>query len=648
VSTARPGLPGSPRLYMAPLARQVLGVHRCSPAAGLAACALAACRAAPGAAGAADSFRQGVLPADVHSHAEPNRVRVRHVSLDLALDFPARQVRGTARLSFDRLDPAASLVLDGQGLAIESVAGQDGGPRSWRVGAEDPNIGAAITVSLAPGDRQVALTYHTTPSAAALQWLAPEQTHDRRGPFLFTQGEAIFTRTWIPLQDSPAVRITYDAAVRAPADLTVVMSAEQLGRDAGGTWHFRMSQAIPSYLIALASGALAFEPISSRSGVWAEPSLARSARDELADTEAMIQAAEALYGPYRWGRYDLLVLPPAFPFGGMENPRLTFATPTVLAGDKSLVSLVAHELAHSWSGNLVTNATWRDFWLNEGFTVYCEQRIMERVFGAERSLLEKDLARRDLEREMTELAPWQQVLHIDLAGKHPDDGFSGVPYQKGALFLRRLEALFGRERFDRFLRGYFAAHAFRSITTADFVAWLRQELFASDPGRAAGVDLERWLERPGLPPDAPSEPSPGLARVDRERDRWLAGTAPRVLETRGWVTQQWQHFITTLPAGVPAARLAELDQTFGFTASGNSEILCDWLVQSIKRNYHPADERLGEFLMNVGRRKFLKPLYTELARTPAGMARARAIYARARPRYHAVSTGTIDKILGWT
>jgi hypothetical protein len=408
-----------------------------------------------------------------------------------------------------------------------------------------------------------------------------------------------------------------------------------------------MPQAIPPYLIALASGVLAFEPISARSGVWAEPSMVKAARDELVDTEAMIQAAEALFGPYRWGRYDLLVLPPSFPFGGMENPRLTFATPTILAGDKSLVSLVAHELAHSWSGNLVTNATWRDFWLNEGFTVYCEQRIMERVFGPARSVLEKDLARRSLEREMAELAPWQQVLHIELGGKHPDDGFSDVPYGKGALFLRRLEGIFGRERFDRFLRGYFEAHAFQSITTGEFVAWLKQELFAVDPAKAAAVDLDLWLEKPGLPPDAPRDPSPGLAEVDQQLARWTAGAAPRALATRGWVTQQWQHFINTLPAEIPPARLAELDQTFGFTASGNSEILCDWLVQAIKRGYHPADARLDDFLMNVGRRKFLKPLYAELAKTPAGMARAREIYARARPRYHAVSKGTIDKILNW-
>jgi leukotriene-A4 hydrolase len=613
----------------------------------LVACAAVGCRGPADGGGAAASLQKRVITMDIHSHAEPNKVRARHVSLDLTLDFAHKQVRGTVALAFDRLDATAPLVLDGRGLVIEGVTGEDGGSRTWQVGPEDRNIGAAITVALASGDHQVKVAYHSTERAEALQWLAPEQTRDGKQPFLFTQGESILTRSWIPLQDSPGVRVTYDAAIRAPDGLTVVMSAEQLGRGADGAWRFRMPQAIPPYLIALASGVLAFEAISARSGVWAEPSLVKAARDELADTEAMIEAAETLFGPYRWGRYDLLVLPPSFPFGGMENPRLTFATPTMLAGDKSLVSLVAHELAHSWSGNLVTNATWRDFWLNEGFTVYCEARIMERVFGPERARLEKDLARRDLVREMTELAPWQQVLHMDLAGRHPDDGFSGIPYEKGALFLRRLEALYGRERFDRFLRGYFEAHAFQSITTADFLGWLQRELLATDPARAAQIDLDLWLEKPGLPADAPRDDSPALAQVDAQVARWAAGTAPRELETAGWVTQQWQHFINSLPPQVPAARLAELDQTFHFTASGNSEILCDWLVQAIKRDYRAADARLTEFLMNVGRRKFLKPLYGELAKTPAGMARARAIYGKARPRYHAVSSGTIDKILNW-
>jgi aminopeptidase N len=383
-----------------------------------------------------------------------------------------------------------------------------------------------------------------------------------------------------------------------------------------------MQQRIPPYLIALACGELESLPVSARCGIWAEPPLVRPARDELADTEAMIRAAEQLFGPYRWERYDVIFLPPAFPFGGMENPRLTFATPTMLAGDKSLVALIAHELAHSWSGNLVTNATWRDFWLNEGFTVYLENRIMEAVYGRERSEMELALERANLEREMAELAPIDQVLHIDLAGRHPDDGFSGVPYVKGALLLRRLEELFGREAFDAWLLRYFEEHAFQSITTEEFEAYLRAHLLDARPELAAEIDLRDWLGR--------------------------AGTPAAEVHTEGWVTQQWLHLLEGLGDGLDAARMADLDRAFGFTHTGNNEILCVWLRLSVQHGYRPADERLERFLMAVGRRKLLKPIYAELAKSEDGRRRALEIYARARPRYHTVSTGTLDKLLGWS
>jgi hypothetical protein len=359
----------------------------------------------------------------------------------------------------------------------------------------------------------------------------------------------------------------------------------------------------------------------------------------------MVQAAEKLFGPYRWGRYDLLILPPAFPFGGMENPRLTFATPTVLAGDKSLVSLVAHELAHSWSGNLVTNATWRDFWLNEGFTVYFESRIMEEVYGVERAQMERQLAIAELERGMKELEPWQQVLHIQLAGHHPDDGFSDIPYTKGALFLTRLEELCGRARFDAFLRKWFDQHAFQSVTTEDFRQFLADELMVGKG--TPGIDVQDWLESPGLPADAPRPKTESLARVDAEVAKWTSRKDAQALAADGWVTQQWLHFLEGIAAGIDAQGMAALDARFAFTRTGNCEILDTWLRLSIQCGYHAADARVEEFLMQVGRRKYLEPLYKELKKTPEGLERARKIYAKARPRYHALSQGTIDEVLGW-
>ncbi|MFN0241480.1 MAG: M1 family metallopeptidase [Planctomycetota bacterium] len=609
----------------------------------LALAVLAACQALPA------ELRPSAaptLPMDIHSHAEPNRVRVTHVDLTLALEFARKQAQGTAMLTLERSDMSAPLVLDSKGLEIESVTGSDGTPRRFELSPEDARIGSALTIVLTREDHRVKIAYHTTERSDALQWLAPEQTADGAAPYLFTQGQAILTRTWIPLQDSPGVRVTYEAHITAPSGLTAVMSAEQLGRGEDGAFHFRMTNKIPPYLIALACGRIEFRAISDRCGVWAEPSVVEKAQAEFSDTEKMVDVAEDLFGRYRWGRYDVIILPPSFPFGGMENPRLTFATPTIMAGDKSLVSLIAHELAHSWSGNLVTNATWRDFWLNEGFTVYFEQRIMEEVYGVERADMEKELSLGDLEREMKELAPRDQVLHIDLAGRHPDDALTEVAYTKGALFLSRLEEVFGRRRFDRFLTSYFNTYAFDSITTEEFVTYLKRNLLNAQPERAAKIDLDAWLNQPGLPIDTPRVKSAQLSAVDLQVEKFKQSKQADALQAQGWVTQQWLHFLEGIADTVDATTMARLDNKYQLSNSGNSEIQCVWLRLAIKTGYGASEDKLEQFLMTVGRRKFLKPLYTELAKTDEGMKRARAIYVKARPRYHAVSTGTIDKILG--
>ena len=343
------------------------------------------------------------------------------------------------------------------------------------------------------------------------------------------------------------------------------------------------------------------------------------AANEFADTEAMIAAVEGMYGPYRWGRYDVLVLPPSFPYGGMENPRLTFATPTILAGDRSLVSLVAHELAHSWSGNLVTNATWSDFWLNEGFTVYVERRIIERIYGRERVRMEAALARQELSREMGGMAERDQVLHVELAGRDPDEGCTLVPYEKGALLLNAIEASVGRARFDEFVRRYFDRFAFQSITTTDFLAFLGAEL----PDH--GVPVTEWIYGSGIPAGAPAADGDVFVRADK----------------RQWCTQEWLHFLRTTEAP-----MAELDHEFGFTAAGNAEVLHQWLLMAVREAYTPAFGKLEEFLCTVGRRKFIKPLYAEMVKTREGAALAERIYGKARGSYHPIAQATVDQIIG--
>jgi leukotriene-A4 hydrolase len=558
---------------------------------------------------------------DIHSWSRPDEICVRHLELDLDVDFDRHILTGSATLHFD---PASEpeLVLDTRDLEIRSVANAAG----FELGAKDPILGSPLRISLAPGTTWVRVEYSTSPEASGLQWLDPPQTAGKRRPFLYSQSQAIHARSWIPLQDTPAVRISYQARVRAPEGLPAVMAAER----AGG--HFKMAKPIPSYLIALAVGELEFRPLGGRSGVFAEPALADAAAREFAHTEVMIHAVEEMYGPYRWGRYDLLVLPPSFPFGGMENPCLTFATPTVLAGDKSLVALVAHELAHSWSGNLVTNATWSDFWLNEGFTVYLEGRIIEKVYGSERQAMEATLARRELDREMESLPESDRVLYIPLDGRDPDDGCTLVPYQKGALLLRTIEREVGRERFDAFLRSYFDHFAFRSITTAEFLEYLNRELPTSVP-------LEEWIYHPGIPPGAAEPHSDAFTRVEADAARFERGEA---IETGRWCTHEWLHFLRTLAN----PDLARLDREFHFSQSGNAEILCQWLLMSVQERYEPAYPLLEKFLCSVGRRKFLKPLYSELLKTPEGTESARHIYRQARPGYHPIARITLDALVG--
>ncbi|MGZ8847183.1 MAG: M1 family metallopeptidase [Pyrinomonadaceae bacterium] len=630
----------------------------------------------------------GIVTAqDSHSYSNPAAVRVRHVDLDWDVLFDRKILKGTAVLTIERMNQSLPLILDTRELNIEKVETSADGikysPGTFTIGSNDKVLGAPLLIPLPPKASRVRIHYSTAPGASGLQWLEPAQTAGKKDPFVFTQSQAIHARSWIPLQDTPQVRVTYTARVRTPRQLLAVMSAENLsGAARDGDYSFRMRQPIPSYLIALAVGDLRFRSLGPRTGVYAEPSVINLAARELSDTEKMVVATERLYGPYRWGRYDILVLPPSFPYGGMENPRLTFATPTILAGDKSLVSLVAHELAHSWSGNLVTNATWRDFWLNEGFTTYLERRILEAVYGREREEMEAALGLRDLNDEIATLDDPDEILHIDLKDRDPDEGSTDIPYEKGALFLRHLEETFGRARFDRFLRGYFNHFAFQSITTEQFVAYLKQNLLDKNPALAAKVPVDDWINKPGVPASAPKISSPAFARVEDQARRWLRGelTAARIA-TAKWTTQEWLHFLKTVqdelegkgvvPPGGPSVlvstgsgtdrmpmptrtvaegalqRMEELDKAFHLTRSGNSEIAFQWLLMSIRNAYEPAYPRLEEFLLTIGRRKFIKPLYEELAKTPEGKERALAIYRRARSTYHPIAVTSIDEVLKW-
>jgi aminopeptidase N len=593
------------------------------------------------------------IPADrdIHSYARPWEARVTHIALDLTADFDARTLAGSATLDVERAAGAREIVLDTKGLTVEGVTAGDGSALKFSAGAADPILGQPLTVEL-PSSGPIVVAYRTSPDAAALQWLAPSQTAGKKQPYLYSQGQAILTRTWIPTQDSPGVRQTYEARITVPRDLRAVMSAEQLtptGEEASGgrAFRFRMTRAIPPYLIAIAAGDLAFEPLGPRTGVYAEPAVVRAAASEFADLESMVTAAESLLGPYLWGRYDVLVLPPSFPFGGMENPMVTFATPTVLAGDRSLVSLLAHELAHSWSGNLVTNATWSDFWLNEGVTTYVERRIMEAVYGKARADIGRVGGWRDLATEIDRLGGMQSkdtVLHVDLQGRDPDDGATQVPYEKGAALLSLIEQTVGREKFDVYLKGYFERFAFKPITTAQFLADIRAHLL-TDKAAETAIRLEDWIYRPAVPDNAIQPKAAALTEAGAQAAAFARGVGAASLKTKGWSTQEWQYFLQELPPSLTNARLATLDQAFALSERRNSEVLFEWLRIAIRHRYEPAMPALERFLTSQGRRKFVRPLFQDLMDTDWGKGEAKRIYAVARPSYHAVTRQTLDGIV---
>ena len=586
-----------------------------------------------------------------HSYANIDEVHTTHLHLDLAVDFDRQVLQGSVLHNVHNEAGVEQMIFDVNGLEIEKVVLDETEETTFEFGEHDPIMGAPMTVAIKPETKKVRIYYTTSPMAGALQWLNPSQTAGKEDPYLFTQGQAILTRTWIPNQDSPANRITYSADIQVPKGLMAVMSADNpTERSQDGKYHFEMIQPIPSYLIALAVGDLEFAKIGPRTGVYTEPELIDRAVYEFADVEKMVEAAEELYGEYKWDRYDIIVLPPSFPFGGMENPRLTFATPTILAGDRSLVSLIAHELAHSWSGNLVTNATWNDFWLNEGFTVYFENRIMEQVYGKEYAdmlmLIEYQGLVAENEALMEGEYPEDTELKLNLEGRNPDEGMTSIAYVKGALFLMTLEEAVGREKFDAFLNQYFKDHEFETVTTEMFVHYLEDHLLEPND---VDFNVNEWIYGQGIPDNCIAIQSDKFEKVDEKCAIVTeVETADQLnIPEDKWSTHEWLHFIRHIPEDATVSDLEMLDKAFNFSNRGNSEIMAEWYVLSIKKGYEGINPYMRKFLINVGRRKFLQPIYTELAKTEKGMELARDIYAEARPNYHSISYLTIDEILNW-
>lgn len=585
---------------------------------------------------------------DLHTQSNADSIDMKHLDLDVAVDFDAHTIKGRASWDINNKYGLDKLVLDGYKLTIDSVL-VDGDAVDYTWGDERPHMGSALQIPVQQNSSRVDIYYKSDPSAGALQWMEPEQTLSKKHPFLYTQSEAIYARSWIPVPDGPGIRFTYTARVQVPTDLMALMSAHNpQQKNDSGIYHFNMDIPIPAYLMALGAGHLEFKAIDERTGVYADPELLATAHNEFAEVGDMVGIAESLYGPYRWGRYDILVLPSGFPLGGMENPKLTFCTPTIISGDRSLVNLIAHELAHSWSGNLVTNATWNDFWLNEGFTVYFERRLTEKMTDKSYADMLWELGYQDLEHTLEDMKAENNMadskLKLDLQQRDPDEGLTDIAYEKGALFLKHIEMQVGREKMDAFLNSYFDEHAFKTITTEKFIDYLNEHLIKGDEELAGKINIDGWVYSEGLPDDAPQVDAERFNTVDEVREKFLSGTVPSDLNTTDWTTHEWLHFLRKMPEPLSVAQMSALDKQFNFTATNNSEIADQWYIMSVAADYKPAYDATEDFLVRVGRRKFLTPLYRKMIET-GKHDMAKDIYQKARSNYHPLAQGTLDELI---
>ena len=585
---------------------------------------------------------------DSHSFSNPAEAVAKHLDLTIKVDFDTQTISGKASWQIDNIAKGNEIIFDENTLNITKVTiGEEEKETKFELGNEVKFHGKPLHITIEPNTTKVNIYYNTTKESIALQWLKPEQTADKKKPFVFSQGESIWSRTWIPCQDSPGVRFTYIAKVTVPKDLMAVMSAvNPQQKNYTGVYTFKQGKPIPSYLMAIAVGDIEFKSIDNRTGVYAEHSVIDKAKWEFGELGKMVNAAEKLFGPYQWGRYDVIVLPPSFPYGGMENPNLTFLTPTVLAGDRSLTSLLAHELGHSWSGNLVTNATWDDIWLNEGFTTYVEHRIGEEVFGVNEAKMQDVLSRKVLEINLEEIGKDSPDtrLKVNTSGRNPDDGLSDIPYEKGYAFLQTIEAAVGREKFDAFLTSYFKAHAFQSITTEDFVDYFNKNLINGDKALADKIKLDNWIYKPGIPANIITPISTDFNNIDEIQKTWRR-TGVKGLSQKIKSTNEKQHFIDYLPKDLTVQEMADIDKEFNFTNGGNFVVRRQWFIQAIQHQYKAAYPAIEHFLTSYSRTGSLTTLYKEMIKTPEGKIWAKGIYAKAKAGYHATTVQAVELLL---
>lgn len=587
------------------------------------------------------------LNSAMHTFSNYDKITCTHLEWKAKVNFDVKEIKGTATWTFKNPQHLPYIHFDTYDLSVYKTK-VNGKETSYYLTDKNESFGSGLSIPVKPGDTLVSIEYATGQQATALQWLAPSQTAGGKLPYLFTQCESIHARSLLPCMDVPAQRITYHAQIETPRGMMAVMSAQNpQALNPKGKYEFTMEIPVPTYLIALAVGDIRFKAIDGRCGVYTEPSMLDACVHELQDIPAMMKVAEKLNGPYRWGRYDVLIAPPSFPIGGMENPRLTFATPTIIAGDKSLVSLIAHEMAHSWSGNLVTNARWNDLWLNEGFTTYVERRIMEEIAGKAYNEMMWELGYQDMQSDFDAMGKNNPDtrLQIDLKNRHPENAFSNIAYEKGAIFLRMLEENLGRASFDTFLQAYFNHFAFTPTTTEICVDYLYKNLLHNDSALAKKLHIHEWIYEPGLPENCPVIQPIRFEAVDKQRLAFEQSGQMQAIQPANWSTHEWVHFLRKLPHPFATSRLALLDQQFHLSDSKNSEIAATWFVLSISSGYDQAFPAMEKFIATVGRKKFLEPIYSELHQQARYQSLANEYLQKYQANYHPQTAKKIADIL---
>lgn len=602
---------------------------------------------------------------DYHSFANIEQFRVTRIELDLSVEMTFKVLRGSATLEIKRLDPGATqLVLDTRDLNVGSVSQRANdvvGPasaktepvwvnRPFHFEKKDPLLGSALVIELPPSKKNkeyVRIDYETLPGTAAVQWLSSELTTAKHEPFMYTVSGPLMARAWIPLADTPQARVTYTAAVHTSEEILAVMGAKSDAEVKNkGEFLFTMPDAIAPSQIALQVGALRFKATGPRSGVFAEKPRLKAALIDFADSEAELTAAEKLLGHYPWERLDIVVSAAGFPAAVVGTPRAIFVSPTLITGSKSGASDIALGLAHAWAGNLVSAATWRDYWLTEGMASYLQGRIVASVYGSERASLEARVQWQDLQVALAQSNPADQILAADLRDRDPGSQPPAILSGKGRLFFEFLEMKFGRERFDPYLRSFFERFARKSITTDQFLNDLDANLLQAAPGKVSLADAAAWISTPGLPAAAVLPTTTAFERVDAVRAAWLAHrTAAKKLEVQGFLSQQWCAFLDNMPAALTVQQFAELEQAFGFSRSNDAAVASRWFVLVARDNYQPAYPKLEEFLKTTGRVQYLLPLYQRLAKTPDGTARAKRIYAATRATLPPTSRALLEPVV---